>query len=135
MVWGKAARAEEPGWGVRPGGPAGGQAEGCLDEVGGDGRRMAAPPHAGLAGVEPEDRTPEIWAAPREGLGHRPTYEQAGGGERSAEVPVSVLGGPGAIPTEPVTVDQPAGATDLEILDDPLELEPLRQLAAIVPAG
>ena len=45
------------------------------------------------------------------------------------------VGGPGAIPAEPVAVDQAAGAAGLEVLDDPLELEPLRQLATVVAAG
>ena len=70
-----------------------------------------------------------------EDLGHRAGDEQAGGGQGPAEVPVGLLGGPGAVPSEAVAVDQPAGAAGLEVLDDPLELEPLRELAAVVAAG
>ena len=104
-------------------------------QVGRDGRRVAAPSHAGLAAFEPEDRAAEARAGLGEGLGHRPGHEQAGGGQGPAEVPVGLLGGPGAVPAEAVAVDQPAVAAGLEVLDDPLELEPLRELAAVVAAG
>ena len=100
-----------------------------------DGRRVTAPAHAALAGVEPKERTLNERAGLGQGIGAGPGDEQAGGGEGTTPVPVGVVGGPGAIPSESVAKNQPAGAADLEILDDPLELESLRQLAAVVAAG
>ena len=94
-----------------------------------------APADAAFAGVEPKDRAPDGRAGLGQASRARPGDEQAGGGQGPAEVPVGIVRGPGAIPSEAVAVDQPAGAAGLEVLDDPLELEPLRQLAAVVAAG
>ena len=67
-------------------------------------------------------------------LGHWPGDEQATGGQGPTEEPVGVLGAPGAIPAEPIAINQAAGPADLEVLDDLLELESLRKLTAVVPA-
>jgi hypothetical protein len=132
---GKTARGEEPRRGVGPDGPARGQAQGGENEVSGHGRRMAAPADATLARVESEDSAPDLRAGLGERVGHWSCHKKAGRGELPAEVPGRVVGSPGAVPAEAVAVDQPAGATDLEVLNDPLELEPLRQFAAVVAAG
>src|SRR5262249_3140231 len=81
------------------------------------------------------DRAPEGRTRLGEGLGHRTGDEQATGSQGPAEVPVCLLGAPGTFPLEAVAVHQPAVATGLEVLDDALELEPLRQLAPVVAAG
>ena len=73
--------------------------------------------HAGRLGPRPApatNRLPEAAPSPKYQSAPRP--------------------GPGAVPAEAVAVDQPAGAADLEVLDDPVELEPLRKLAALVAA-
>ena len=135
--WGRGPlEARSQGRGPGPAGPVRGQPQGDADEVGRDGRGVAAPSDAGTRRCRAGDRrAPDVRAGLGQGLGHRAGHEQAAGGQGPAEVPVGVLGRPGAVPSEAVAVDEPAGATDLEVLDDPLELEPLRKRAAIVAAG
>jgi hypothetical protein len=53
-------------------------------------------------------------------------YKKTGRGEVPAEVPFRVFGCPGSVPAETVAVNKPAGAADLEVPDDPLELKSLR---------
>ena len=67
-------------------------------------------------------------------LGDRPRDKEAGGRQCPAKIPVDLGWSPRPIPAEPVTINQPAGAIGLKILDNSLELEPLRQLPPIVTA-
>ena len=128
--------ARSQGGASGPIGPVRGQAQGDVHQVGRDGRRVAAPSHAALAGLEPKDRAAaDPGRASGRASGTGPATNRLAAASAPPKYQSTSSARPRAVPSEAIAVDQPAGAADLEVLDDSLELESLRQLAAVVAAG